>query len=139
LRRIETSQSMLVDGMRTLSTKVDTQMSREEVQKVFSWLCPQPATGARVSLENALTRRLSGTGEWFLESKTFKYWRASKHSAEASSIWITGLPGSGKTLLCASIIQQLFYLKEKDTENMVVLYFFCDHRDLRSGPMTTSS
>lgn len=118
-----------MEGMRTLSTKVETQMSREEAQKVLSWLCPLPTTGAHVSLENALARRLPGTGEWFLQSKTFTYWLKSKDSAETSSIWITGLPGSGKTLLCASAIEKVLSLKPRKTEDTTVLYFFCDHRD----------
>jgi hypothetical protein len=120
---------MLVDGMRTLSTKVDTQMSQEEAQNVLSWVCPLPTTGAQISLENALARRLPGTGEWFLQSRTFIYWLASKHSGVSSSIWITGLPGSGKTLLCASAIQKMLTIKTTGTEDMAVLYFFCDHRD----------
>jgi len=115
--------------MRTLSTKVEAQMSREEAQKVLSWLCPLPTTGAHVSLENALARRMSGTGEWFLQSKTFAHWLASKDSGETSSIWITGLPGSGRTLLCASAIEKLLSLKSEKTEDTTVLYFFCDHRD----------
>ncbi|KAH4197368.1 hypothetical protein HBI24_158410 [Parastagonospora nodorum] len=129
LRRIETGQVLLVDGMRSLSTKVETQMSREESQKVLSWLCPLPTTGAHVSLENALARRPSGTGEWFLQSKIFTHWLVSKNSAETSSTWITGLPGSGKTLLCASAIQKLLTLQTERNEDMTILYFFCDHRD----------
>jgi hypothetical protein len=126
LRRVETGQGVLVDGMQSLSTAVQTRMSQEETQKVISWLCPLATDGAHVSLENALCRRLHGTGEWFLESRTFEQWISAKHSSTYSSIWITGLPGSGKTLLCASAIQSALGLER---QNLAVLYFFCDHRD----------
>jgi amino acid transporter len=101
---------------------MQTQMSREEAQKVVSWLCPLPSSGAYVSLQNALGRRLPGTGNWFIESNVFKDWMASRHR----TIWITGLPGSGKTVLCASAIREVL---ANSTDNTAVLYFFFDHRD----------
>jgi hypothetical protein len=112
--------------MQALTTTVQTKMSQEETQKVLSWLCPLSTNGAHVSLENALNRRLPGTGKWFLESRVLRYWMASKESSLLSSIWVTGLPGSGKTLLCASVIERILSLEVK---NIAVLYFFCDHRD----------
>jgi hypothetical protein len=115
--------------MRTLSMKVQTQVSREETQKILSWLCPLRTSGAHVSLENALARRLPGTGQWFLKSKIFTHWLASKHSQDSSSIWITGLPGSGKTLLCASAIEKILTFQAEGKEDWAVLYFFCDHGD----------
>jgi hypothetical protein len=117
--------------MQTLTTAAKTQMSREETQKVLSWLCPLPTSGAQVSLANALARHLPGTGAWFLDSKLFQSWISNKDSAELSSVWITGLPGSGKTLLCASTIQKLLTIKARNSTlgGMAILYFFCDHRD----------
>jgi hypothetical protein len=129
LRRIEADQGVLVDGMRTLNMKVQTQMSREETQKIVSWLCPLPTSGAHVSLENSLVRHLPGTGQWFFKSRTFTDWLASRYSQESSSIWITGLPGSGKTLLCAAAIEKIISFKSESKEDWAVLYFFCDHGD----------
>jgi hypothetical protein len=122
LRRVETAQGLLLDGMKTLSINMQTQMTQEETSKVLSWLCPLSTNGAQVSLENALNRHLPGTGRWFLDSNLFKAWEA----ARCSSIWITGLPGSGKTLLCASAIQKVL---AKRSKTVAVLYFFCDHGD----------
>jgi hypothetical protein len=131
LRRIENSQGMIVEGLRVLTTTANTQMSREETQKILSWLCPLPTTGAQVSLDNAIARHLHGTGVWFLNSKLFQSWISPKENPHLSSIWITGLPGSGKTLLCASTIKKLLTVKamNKSLGGMAILYFFCDHRD----------
>jgi amino acid transporter len=41
-------------------------------------------------------------------------------------LWITGLPGSGKTILCASVIEKA---RAQRGERSIILFFFCDHRD----------
>jgi hypothetical protein len=108
--------------MNNLTMSIKTQITQEETQKVLSWLCPLSAHGAQISLDNALRRRLSGTGRWFLESDSYKDW----FGAKSSSLWITGLPGSGKTLLCASAVQSILANRDEST---AVLYFFFDHGD----------
>ncbi|KAF2869516.1 hypothetical protein BDV95DRAFT_498197 [Massariosphaeria phaeospora] len=123
IRRIEAGQDLLLEKVSLLADETKTQLSREEIRAVISWLCPSPSDGAQVSLENALRHRLPGTGLWFLDSHTFKNWISSS----SESVWITGLPGSGKTLLCSSIIEKLQTLYTSPTT--AVLFFFCDHRD----------
>ncbi|KAF1837531.1 hypothetical protein BDW02DRAFT_627945 [Decorospora gaudefroyi] len=122
LRRIEAGQGILSDEMKDMSGQLRLQISRDEAQRVVSWVCPQPSDGAHASLASALSRHVPGTGEWFLRSKSFQEWTES----DTGTIWITGLPGSGKTLLCASIIHSVQQLCSDTT---AVVYFFCDHRD----------
>ena len=43
----------------------------------------------------------------------------------SSCLWLTGLPGTGKTILCAAAIQRI----RKEAQYACVLYFFCDHGD----------
>jgi len=105
-----------------MSEQLRAQMSREETQKVISWVCPTPSDGAHASLASALSRHIPGTGEWLLHSKEFQDWKDS----DSGTMWITGLPGAGKTLLCASIIR---HIQRLCTDTAAVLYFFCDHRD----------
>lgn len=52
----------------------------------------------------------------------FADWTGSKDG----TIWITGLPGSGKTLLFSSIVERL---RATTPHTTAVVYFFCDHRD----------
>ena len=108
--------------MKNMSEQLSAQMSREEAHKVVIWVCPIPADGAHVSLASALSRHISGTGEWLLQSKQFQDWKDS----DDGTMWIAGLPGAGKTLLCASIIR---HVQELCTDTTAVVYFFCDHRD----------
>ncbi|KAF2118171.1 hypothetical protein BDV96DRAFT_597044 [Lophiotrema nucula] len=125
LRRIETNQGLLFDQVTFLTDSVKTQMTQEETRAVMAWVYPLSSDGAYTSLENALSLRVPGTGNWFLESKIFTEW--SKYGQGNEGVWITGLPGSGKTLLCASIIERLQQMRDDSTT--AVLYFFCDHRD----------
>jgi amino acid transporter len=97
-------------------------MSREEARKVIAWVCSTPSDGAHVSLASALSRHINGTGTWLLHSTQFQDWKNS----DAGTMWITGLPGAGKTLLCASIIRDV---QQLSTDTTAVVYFFCDHRD----------
>lgn len=105
-----------------MSEQLRRQMSREEARKVISWVCPTPFDGAHVSLASALSRHINGTGAWLLHSTQFQDWKNS----DAGTMWITGLPGAGKTLLCASIIRDV---QQLSTDTTAVVYFFCDHRD----------
>lgn len=122
LRRIEGDQRALIENVKKLSISVDSRMNRDEAQKVVSWICPSSADGAYSSLHSALSHRTLGTGSWFLNSDSFRDWRDSK----AGTIWITGLPGSGKTMLCSTIIE---YLRMYSSRWNAVFFFFCDHRD----------
>ncbi|KAJ4352365.1 uncharacterized protein N0V89_007713 [Didymosphaeria variabile] len=123
LKRIETGQESLNEKVDDLAAKANSQMSAAEAEKIISWVCPLPSDGAYASLDNALSRRLPGTGTWFIESDFFREWMSS---ATPSTIWITGLPGSGKTILCSSIIE---YVRDAVPPVIPVLFFFCDHRD----------
>jgi len=76
-----------MDEMTALSHTAQTQMSREETRNVVSWLCSPLADGAYVNLENALRRRIPGTGAWFFKLKAYHDWM----KLQSTAIWITGL------------------------------------------------
>lgn len=48
--------------------------------------------------------RLRGSGQWLLNNRAYSYWRASPVS---SVLWLHGIPGSGKTELATSVIDDL--------------------------------
>ncbi|KAI1746523.1 hypothetical protein F4782DRAFT_55480 [Xylaria castorea] len=63
-------------------------------------------------------RTIDSTGEWFL-NHSFKHWKTKSRSF----LWLTGKPGSGKTVLSSAIIDKL----EKDS-TLVVVYFYFSFR-----------
>lgn len=44
-----------------------------------------------------------GTGSWFIDSSEFVDWRDNHNH----SLWLQGIPGAGKTILCSTIIDEL--------------------------------
>lgn len=87
--------------------------------KTYKWLNhPDPST----NLNKAIGRRHPGTGSWFLESLLFKKWK----SETLRHLWLHGIPGCGKTVLSATIIDHLQHLDP----SRVVLYFFFDISDI---------
>jgi amino acid transporter len=106
-----------------LADTAKSQISTEETRSVIEWLCSQPSDGAQSSLETALSVRVPGTGTWVLSSTAYEKWMQT----EVCTMWITGPPGSGKTLLSTTIIENLRL--SHPPPKSAVLYFFCDHRD----------
>jgi hypothetical protein len=65
-----------------------------------------------------------GTGSWFIEEKRYTDWK----TAPNSFIWLHGIPGCGKTILCSTIIEDIFHHCHHKPA-MVVIYFFFDFND----------
>jgi NACHT domain len=80
----------------------------------FSKINPQP------DFERHISSRHTGTAEWIFDDPIFQKWHSS---GECSSLWLNAAPGSGKSVLAASIIEQLAQAGKKDYNN--VIYFFC--------------
>ncbi|ESZ94302.1 hypothetical protein SBOR_5298 [Sclerotinia borealis F-4128] len=69
--------------------------------------------------------RQPGTGVWFTESKEFQSWA----SADNSKLWVHGIPGAGKTILVASIIQEI---EQTYDSSHGLAIFFCDYKDTQT-------
>lgn len=58
------------------------------------------------------------TGQWFIECEEFVQWRQGKHG----SLWLTGIPGAGKTVLCSTAID--FLQRTRDVNEQVLIFYF---------------
>ncbi|KAK1994268.1 hypothetical protein LX36DRAFT_214399 [Colletotrichum falcatum] len=85
--------------------------------RVKYWLSP-PDTST--NFNHAMGLQLEGTCTWFLESPIFKEWKTGSRR----HLWLHGMPGCGKTVLCAKVLHHL-----QDTNDCVTLYFFFDFSD----------
>ncbi|KGQ01909.1 hypothetical protein PAAG_11299 [Paracoccidioides lutzii Pb01] len=63
---------------------------------------------------------------WVLNSGQLQWWFAGKYRL----LWIHGTPGSGKTVLMSTILNQC--LPSKVSEKNVVAYYYCDFRSYDS-------
>ncbi|KAI9442917.1 hypothetical protein H4582DRAFT_1141889 [Lactarius indigo] len=80
---------------------------------------PDPSSNHNIACDT----HYGGTAEWFYQGGTFAEWKST-----GSFLWIYGKPGSGKSILCSTIIQDIASLREAGSALMV--YFYFDFRDL---------
>ncbi|KAH9014721.1 hypothetical protein EDB84DRAFT_816702 [Lactarius hengduanensis] len=86
-----------------------------------AWLSPpDPSTNQNI----ACTTQHEGTATWFFRGSIFTEW---KSKATTSLLWVHGKPGSGKSILCSAIIQDITALREAGLASMA--YFYFDFRD----------
>ncbi|KAG6832121.1 hypothetical protein H0H87_002634 [Tephrocybe sp. NHM501043] len=69
----------------------------------------------------AIDRRYEGTCEWIMKNPAFVEWTSS---TAKPSIFIRGIPGSGKTILSAWFIQTT--LDEKTDNDLILYHYFKD-------------
>lgn len=87
----------------------------EDVKNIRDWLQPTPYDLERSEFSRHLESHLTGTGQWLISTNTYQQW----HGGDANGLlWIKGIPGSGKSVMAASIIHQL------RKEDVPVLFFF---------------
>ncbi|KAH9955950.1 hypothetical protein BJV74DRAFT_465691 [Russula compacta] len=90
--------------------------SREDL---LEWLSPpDPSTNHNI----ASGAYHEGTGTWLFQGSIFNQWKSTP-----SLLWIHGKPGSGKSVLCSAIIQNIQAMCEAGEASMS--YFYLDFRD----------
>ncbi|KAF5628959.1 zinc finger C2H2-type integrase DNA-binding protein [Fusarium sp. NRRL 52700] len=62
-----------------------------------------------------------GTGRWLLDNEDFKGWFNPLYARIPPLLWLTGLPGAGKTILTSLIVEEVQSL----TPLPRVLFFYC--------------
>ncbi|KAI9455153.1 hypothetical protein BJY52DRAFT_1172356, partial [Lactarius psammicola] len=80
---------------------------------------PDPSTSHNIASD----RQHGGTAEWFIRDGKFGEWKVT-----GSLLWIHGKPGSGKSVLCSSIINDITTLCNDGSATMG--YFYFDFRDI---------
>lgn len=84
-------------------------------EKIFAWLNKTDPISNHTA---ACEKRQLGTGEWFISSHEFSYWLLPKRS-----LWLHGIPGAGKTVLCSTIIENV---KARCSSDVACVYFYFD-------------
>ncbi|EXM09882.1 ankyrin repeat-containing domain protein [Fusarium oxysporum II5] len=89
--------------------------SEATIARIHEWLRPTEHNIKSSEYRKHLAFHLEGTGEWIHRSDNYLKWHESQ---EDGLLWIKGVPGSGKSVVAASMIQKL------SQEEIPVLYFF---------------
>ncbi|KAI9881508.1 MAG: hypothetical protein M1830_000071 [Pleopsidium flavum] len=100
---------------------VFSHMTAKKREEIHRWLsAPDPSLNHVWAKE----KRVPSTGSWFLMSEQFADWKTNPHSL----LWIYGIPGCGKTILCSTIIENVLCQCQHDPA-MAVAYFYFDFND----------
>ncbi|KAK1621666.1 hypothetical protein BDP81DRAFT_400944 [Colletotrichum phormii] len=91
-------------------------LESESIKAIFAWLNPP---NVWENLRNALQRRQHGTGEWLAKMREYEHWKGNP-----GSLWLSGMPGAGKTIMSSTIVTSL--LKENQTTAAAVIYSYFD-------------
>jgi len=92
----------------------------DEDAKIRGWLQPSLAENESKRMAT-LQQRAEGTLKWVLDLTELKAWRLAENPGRATTLWLTGLPGVGKSCIAAYICSLLPAQYPDD----VVLNFFC--------------
>ena len=92
------------------------EMKRDEFQKVTSWLSVLDPV---VNHDRARKKHEPGTEEWLLKSDIFQHWTTRR----GSSVWLHGIPGAGKTILCSTIVELVKRLCKGSAAEYAYFYF----------------
>ncbi|KAI0185482.1 hypothetical protein EV127DRAFT_441261 [Xylaria flabelliformis] len=117
---IKTQLSSIQLGVENLQmlTRVKVDGERRRILDFFLKVNPQP------NLDTSIKLRHPNTGSWLIESLQFQQWIETA----GSRMWLSGIPGAGKTVLAGAVIQKALE-KGKNSPKVGVAFFFCDYKD----------
>ncbi|KAF8494847.1 hypothetical protein F5888DRAFT_606179 [Russula emetica] len=96
------------------------QIKRNQLRdSVHKWLSPpDPSTNHNI----ACGTRHKKMASWFFQGSIFQEWKSA-----GSLLWVHGKPGSGKSVLCSTVIQDIKAMCKAGNASMA--YFYFDFRD----------
>jgi hypothetical protein len=93
-------------------------------QEILKWLTKaDPISNHRAACD----KHEPGTGEWLISSHEFSYWLLP-----GRSLWLHGIPGAGKTILCSTIIEAVTSRRPTDVP---CVYFYFDFSNAQKQPV----
>jgi ankyrin repeat protein len=117
---VEAKVQMVIDGARQTAYNLHDEMRAKLRERLRKWQSPpDPSTSHNIACEC----QHEGTAEWFCQGAIFEKWRVA-----GPLLWIHGKPGSGKSILCSAIIQDIAMLYNAGLASMA--YFYFDFRDV---------
>jgi GTPase SAR1 family protein len=99
-----------------METHIALGKERREILNFFGKVDPSSYQKSNMELRHPLT------GLWVTDGEIFQTWLHTRNS----KLWLSGIPGAGKTLLAASVIEETI---NESSPKRAVAYFYCDYRD----------
>ncbi|KAK5991494.1 Serine/threonine-protein phosphatase 6 regulatory ankyrin repeat subunit B [Cladobotryum mycophilum] len=120
LKRLHENGDEVYKEVKRARREQDAREDHEQQRAILDWLTPIDYAHRQADF---IDRRQAGTGEWLLESTEYRGWiRTGKQT-----LFCSGIPGAGKTILAAIVIDNLIARYRQDPE-VGVAYIYCDFR-----------
>ncbi|KAK4066325.1 hypothetical protein Trihar35433_6752 [Trichoderma harzianum] len=107
-------------GIKTDVQDIRSQLQSDEDCKILEWL--SDSDYSRQHNDN-IYRHQEGTGQWLLDSKVYQDWL----STSKQKLFCPGIPGAGKTILTAIIIDNL-HTRSLDDPTVGISYHYCNFK-----------
>jgi len=119
---LKVDTSTIVDA--TSDIKSDTTAMRDDTTRrhkndLMRWICP---VDYHVQQEDFIDRHQTGTGQWFLHDTKFQAWDLWKDE----TLFCPGVPGAGKTIMAALVINHL--LRSQQLPNEPITFIYCNYK-----------
>jgi hypothetical protein len=115
-----TLHSQTVAATKQTLDQINLRQENQEDSKILNWLT---ATDYTYQQSDLINRRQAGTGQWLLDSEKYAHWiRARK-----SSLLGLGMPGAGKTI-CSAIIVDDLARRFEHKQDVGIAYLYCNYK-----------
>lgn len=74
-----------------------------------------------------------GTGKWLTESDDLRRWIEGRDPR----LWLSGIPGAGKTVLASAIIEKAQKKAANSNGEIALAFFYCDYKDAATQDTST--
>jgi Cdc6-like AAA superfamily ATPase len=109
-------QERIIDMLRG----VDTLLHRQEHEDILKWLMPIDYAPQQ---SDYIKRRQPETGQWLLDSAEYQAWQMTNKQ----TLFCPGIPGAGKTILTAIVIDHLSTRFQNDAD-IGIAYVYFDYK-----------
>ncbi|GAW16204.1 hypothetical protein ANO14919_056270 [Xylariales sp. No.14919] len=92
-------------------------VSANDIDGIRGWLQPTAYDDRFGEYQKHLASHAAGTGIWLTSSTTYREWLRSR---QLGTLWVKGIPGSGKSVIAAQLIDDL----AAQHPGTPILYFF---------------
>ncbi|KAF3921088.1 Ankyrin-3 [Arthrobotrys entomopaga] len=110
-------QSIELLDQKLILGKVRDHADKARRTEILQWYkTSDPEQNHKISREHHQPK----TCEWVFETESYQSWEMSKQD----HIWINGIPGAGKTIICSTIIDRMQDECKVDISRRVLYYYF---------------
>ena len=107
---------------------IEQQRNNQLAREILAWLSADE-DGQEEYLHRLSDQRQLGTCDWILNEPRVSAW--IEDDSKDPILWMTGIPGAGKSFLCSLLVQSLEIQQDRST-----LYFFCGQKPFNKDAPT---